>query len=260
MLKLWFPNPYNIASETIRASPVGKWLQWAVALPAQMWQDKSNIMIRMSSDMSDFSARRVMMVDTQVRPSDVTKFPIIEAMLAIPREAYVPEALQEAAYMGGNLDLGGRVQLEARTLAKMLDALDVLPSDSVLDLAVGLGYSSAVIARMAKSVVGVEPLTEMAAAASQILAAQGIANAAVQTSVPAGLFDVILIEGGVQEVPESLLAQLAEGGRIGAIFMHGALGVVKIGHKSEGRVNWRFAFNASAPVLEEFAKVEAFAL
>ena len=127
--------------------------------------------------MSDFSARRVMMVDTQVRPSDVTKFPIIEAMLAIPREAYVPEALQEAAYMGGNLDLGGRVQLEARTLAKMLDALDVLPSDSVLDLAVGLGYSSAVIARMAKSVVGVEPLTEMAAAASQILAAQGIANA-----------------------------------------------------------------------------------
>ena len=86
--------------------------------------------------MSDFTARRVMMVDTQVRPSDVTKFPIIEAMLSVPREVYVPAAKQEAAYVGENLDLGaGRVMPEARTLAKMLDALDVLPSEHVLDVA-----------------------------------------------------------------------------------------------------------------------------
>lgn len=210
--------------------------------------------------MSDFSARRVMMVDTQVRPSDVTKFPIIEAMLSVPREAYVPAELQEAAYMGGNLDLGGRVLLEARTLAKMLDALDVLPTDRVLDLAVGLGYSSAVIARMAKSVIAVEPLAALAAGAEQILALQGVANVSVQTTAPAGEFDVIIIQGGVQEVPEALLAQLAEGGRIAALFMQGPLGAVKIGHKSEGRVTWRFVFNASAPVLEDFAKAEAFVL
>ena len=210
--------------------------------------------------MSDFSARRVMMVDTQVRPSDVTKFPIIEAMLSVPREAYVPAALQEAAYMGGNLDLGGRVLLEARTLAKMLDALDVLPQDRVLDLAVGLGYSSAVIARMTKSVIGVEPLAALAAAAEQILTRQGVTNVLVQTSAPAGEFDVIVIQGGVQEVPEALLAQLAEGGRIAALFMQGPLGAVKIGHKTEGRVTWRFVFNATAPVLEDFAKAEAFVL
>ena len=210
--------------------------------------------------MSDFSARRVMMVDTQVRPSDVTKFPIIEAMLSVPREAYVPAALQEAAYMGGNLDLGGRVLLEARTLAKMLDALDVLPQDRVLDLAVGLGYSSAVIARMAKSVIGVEPLAALTAAAEQILTRQGVTNVLVQTSAPAGEFDVIVIQGGVQEVPEALLAQLAEGGRIAALFMQGPLGAVKIGHKTEGRVTWRFVFNATAPVLEDFAKAEAFVL
>jgi protein-L-isoaspartate(D-aspartate) O-methyltransferase len=214
----------------------------------------------MSTFMSDFSARRVMMVDTQVRPSDVTKFPIIEAMLSVPREAYVPAALQEAAYMGGNLDLGGRVLLEARTLAKMLDALDVLPQDRVLDLAVGLGYSSAVIARMAKSVIGVEPLAALAAAAEQILTRQGVTNVLVQTSAPAGEFDVIVIQGGVQEVPEALLAQLAEGGRIAALFMQGPLGAVKIGHKTEGRVTWRFVFNATAPVLEDFAKAEAFVL
>ncbi len=210
--------------------------------------------------MSDFTARRVMMVDTQVRPSDVTKFPIIEAMLSVPREAYVPSAKQEAAYVGENLDLGGRVMPEARTLAKMLDALDVLPSDTVLDIACGLGYSTAVVARMAKSVTGFEPIAELATAAQATILAQNVKNAAVSATAPLGKFDVILIEGGVQTVPEELLAQLNEGGRIGAIFMQGALGVVKIGHKSEGRVNWRFAFNATAPVLEGFAKAEAFAL
>ncbi|MGV8952201.1 MAG: protein-L-isoaspartate O-methyltransferase family protein [Cypionkella sp.] len=211
--------------------------------------------------MSDFSARRVMMVDTQVRPSDVTKFPIIEAMLSVPREAYVPAALQEAAYVGENLDLGaGRVMPEARTLAKMLDALDVVPTDRVLDMACGMGYSTAVIARIAKSVVGVEPIDAFAVAAVTTLAALGVGNASVQMAVPDGVFDVILIEGGVEEVPSTLLDHLAEGGRIGAIFMQGALGMVKIGHKSEGCVNWRFAFNATAPVLDGFAKAKVFAL
>ena len=76
--------------------------------------------------MSEFAARRVMMVDTQVRPSDVTKFPIIAAMLAVPREVYLPREKREAAYVGENVDIGaGRVMLEPRTLAKMLDALDI---------------------------------------------------------------------------------------------------------------------------------------
>jgi protein-L-isoaspartate(D-aspartate) O-methyltransferase len=69
--------------------------------------------------MSDFASRRVMMVDTQVRPSDVTKFPIIDAMLSVPRELYVPDDRREAAYVGENLPLGGgRVMLEARIFAR----------------------------------------------------------------------------------------------------------------------------------------------
>ena len=88
--------------------------------------------------MTDFAARRTMMVDTQVRPNDVTKYPIIEAMLAVPREAFVPGSQREAAYVGGNLEIApGRVMLEARTLAKMLDALDIQPTDLVLDV---VGY------------------------------------------------------------------------------------------------------------------------
>lgn len=100
--------------------------------------------------MPDFAARRTMMVDTQVRPNDVTKFPVIEAMLTIPREDFVPASRRAVAYSGENLDIGkGRVLLEPRTLAKMVDALDIQPTEMVLDLGCGYGYSAAVIARMA---------------------------------------------------------------------------------------------------------------
>lgn len=217
--------------------------------------------------MSDFSTRRVMMVDTQVRPSDVTKFPIIEAMLAVPREVYVPAALREAAYIGENVDIApGRVVLEARTLAKMLDALDVQPTETVLDLGCGLGYSAAIIARMADAVIAVEEDEALAAEAQRTLSAEGVDNAAVVVgSLAAGdakhaPYDVITLQGGVEVVPESLLAQLKEGGRIGAIFMEGALGTAKVGYKIDGAVTWRFAFNAAAPVLPGFAAKRAFAL
>ena len=130
--------------------------------------------------MTDFAARRVMMVDTQVRPNDVTKYPIIAAMLAVPREEFVPEARREVAYVGENLDLGGgRVVLEPRTLAKMLDALDIQAGDTVLDVGCGLGYSTAIAARMADAVIAVEEDEMLAAQAQARLSAQGADNAVV---------------------------------------------------------------------------------
>jgi protein-L-isoaspartate(D-aspartate) O-methyltransferase len=221
----------------------------------------------MSSEMSDYSARRVMMVDTQVRPSDVTKYPIIEAMLAVPREEFVPAGQREAAYAGENVALAsGRVVLEPRTLAKLLDALDIQPTELVLDVGAGLGYSAAVIARVAEAVVAVEEDEALAAEATKTLAAQGADNAVVLTgaltagSAKHGPFDVITIEGGVEVLPEALLAQLKDGGRIGAIFMQGAVGVAKVGYKEGGRMTWRFAFNAAAPVLPGFAAKQGFTL
>lgn len=217
--------------------------------------------------MTDFATRRVMMVDTQVRPSDVTKFPIIEAMLAVPREVYVPRDKREASYVGENISLGtGRVLLEARTLAKMLDALDIAPTETVLDLGCGLGYSAAVIARLADAVVAVEEDEAMGAEAQSILSSEAVDNAAVIVgplvagAAKHGPYDVITLQGAVETVPEALISQLKDGGRIGALFMDGNLGVVRIGHKRDGKVNWRFAFNASAPVLPGFAKERAFAL
>lgn len=221
----------------------------------------------MSSEMTDFATRRVMMVDTQVRPSDVTKFPIIDAMLSVPREVYVPRDKREVAYAGENIPIApARVVLEPRTLAKMLDALDIGPGDTVLDLGCGLGYSTAVIARLAEAVVAVEEDEALAAEAQRILSSESADNAAVIVgplaagSAKNGPYDVITIQGGVEEVPQALIDQLKDGGRIAALFMEGALGVVRIGHKHGGRLDWRFAFNASAPVLPGFMAERAFAL
>ena len=217
--------------------------------------------------MTDYATRRTMMVDTQVRPSDVTKFPIIDAMLAVPRESFVPDAKREAAYVGENLDIGGgRVLLEPRTLAKMIDALDIQPGHVVLDIACGLGYSTAVLAKMCDFVVAIEDDEARMEEAQSILSQHGVDNAAVmfgplaEGAAKSGPYDIIILQGAVEQVPDALLAQLREGGRIAAVFSEGTLGVVRIGHKIDGAINWRFSFNASAPVLNGFEKKNAFAL
>jgi protein-L-isoaspartate(D-aspartate) O-methyltransferase len=208
-----------------------------------------------------------MMVDTQVRPSDVTKFPIIDAMLSVPREAYVPDDQKEAAYVGENLALAGdRVILEPRTFAKLLDILDIQPNEVVLDLGAGLGYSTAVLAHIADFVVGVEAHSELATDAQATLSEQGVDNAAImegplnEGAEKSGPYDVVILQGSAEVVPDAILAQIKDGGRIAALFAEGALGVARIGYKLDGRINWRDAFNANAPVLSGFEKKEAFAL
>jgi protein-L-isoaspartate(D-aspartate) O-methyltransferase len=213
--------------------------------------------------MSDFQTRRITMVDTQVRPQDVTKFPIIAAMLAVPREDFVPQAAREAAYVGGNIPLAPRrVELEARSLAKFLDALDVLPGEKVLCLGAGYGYAAAVLAEMGADVVAVEDDAAMAAAATQSLKGQvKVVNAALNQGAAAhGPYDVVLLEGGAEAFPAALEAQVKEGGRLAAIFMEGALGVARIGHKHDGKVTWRFSFNATAPVVPGFEAARGFVL
>ncbi len=217
--------------------------------------------------MSEFASRRMTMVDTQVRPSDVTKFPIIEAMLHVPREVYVPRDKREAAYVGANVEIApSRVLLDARTLAKMLDALDIRPVDLVLDVAAATGYSSAVIARMAEAVVAVEPDEALAAEAETVLDSIGATNVVVECrpaaeGAPAhGPYDAMLVQGGVETFPEALAAQLKDGGRVAALFIDGPLGVVRVGVKAGASIRWRDAFNAAAPVLEGFSRPRAFAL
>jgi len=217
--------------------------------------------------MTDFTARRTMMVDTQIRPSDVTKFPIIEAMLSVPREDFVPADKIESAYVEENVDLGGsRVVLEPRTLAKMLDALDIQADELVLDLGCGLGYSSAVMARMAEAVVAVEDDEARADEAQAALSRAGADNVAVHVGALAegaakhGPYDVVVLQGAAEHLPEAIIDQVKEGGRIAALLVEGALGTVKIGYKIDGVMSWRFAFNAGAPVMPGFERHQAFTL
>jgi len=217
--------------------------------------------------MSDFATRRRMMVDTQVRPSDVTEFPIIEAMLTVPREQFVPRDKMEAAYVDETIALGqGRVLLDPRSFAKMLEALDLSNSDMVLYVGAGLGYGPAVVARIAELVVAVEDDADRVSEAQSILAEVHADNVILhEGDLTAGMpdhgpYDAVLIEGGVEDVPQALLEQIKEGGRIVCIFMEGRLGTVKMGYKLDGRVSWRFAFNAAAPVIAGFEKTTSFAL
>ena len=217
--------------------------------------------------MSDFATRRRVMVDTQVRPSDVTDYAIIDAMLSVPRENFVPRDKVEVAYADVAVDLGGgRVLCEVRLFAKVLEALNISNVDLVLDIGAGMGYSSAVIACFAEAVVAVEEDQALVSEAETLLAGQHADNVILH---PGGLtdgapehgpYDAIVIEGGVQEIPAGLLDQLKDGGRIAAIFIENALGTAQIGYKIDGEINWRYAFNGYAPVLPGFEKAREFAL
>jgi protein-L-isoaspartate(D-aspartate) O-methyltransferase len=217
--------------------------------------------------MPDFAARRTMMVDTQIRPSDVTKYPIIDAMLSVPREDFVPAAQREAAYVGDNMDLGdGRVVLDPRTLAKTFDALDIAADDLVLLIGANHGYAAAVLARLAQAVVALEDDSAMAREAQDALSDAGADNVIVEEGALSGgaaehgPYDVIVIEGGVAQVPETIAAQLKDGGRLAALFVEGTLGEVRLGYKHDGKITWRRAFNAFAPVLAGFEQEAQFTL
>lgn len=214
--------------------------------------------------MADFAQRRTTMVDSQVRTADVTKFPIIEAMLHVPREDFLPEARREAAYLGENLFLApGRVVLEPRTLAKLLDALDPRPGERVLVVGAAFGYGAALLARMGAMVTALEDGPARAEAARAALGRHGLAADVVEGPLhapPPGPFDAVLVEGAVEVVPEALVAVLAPGGRIAALFAEGPLGIARLGQEAGGRINWRHLFNAGAPVLPGFARPREFVL
>jgi protein-L-isoaspartate(D-aspartate) O-methyltransferase len=215
--------------------------------------------------MTDFAAARMAMVDTQVRPSDVTRLPIIQAMLAVPREDFVPAAMRQVAYFGEHVPLGsGRVVLDPRVFAKMLDALDLGPGDRVLDVGCGFGYSTAVIASLAGSVAAVEEDAHMAREAAVRLDAHGAGNASVEHAPLAGglprlgTFDAIVIEGAIETLPAAISGQLAPGGRIVAVFVDGQAGQARLGLGTPQGISWRRIFDATAPVLPGFARTKAF--
>jgi protein-L-isoaspartate(D-aspartate) O-methyltransferase len=188
-------------------------------------------------------------------------------MLTIPREAFVPDDWIEAAYADDQIEFAPRrAILEPRSQAKLLDALDIQPDEMVLSIGCGLGYSAAIAAHLAEAVVAVEDDDARVEDAQRRLSENGVDNAAVVSAELAegapkhGPYDAIFIEGAVEELPQAIISQLKDGGRIAAIFQQGALGTARIGVKRGDSVSWRFAFNAQAPVLAGYEKLREFSL
>lgn len=180
----------------------------------------------------DFVAARHNMVEGQVRPNKVTDPMVVEALETIPRELFVPKHLRGIAYADDDLDLGGgRALMEPMVLARLLQAARVEEDEVGLVIGCGTGYSAAVLSRICQTVVALESDSDFNARASAVCGELGLDNVAVISGdLAAGCpdqapFDVILIDGGVEFVPQALLDQLADGGRLVAVVKDKGQGV-----------------------------------
>lgn len=209
--------------------------------------------------MFDFSAARDAMVESQIRTSDVTDLGLLAAFRNTPRDLFVPTARKALSYSDRHIETDeGRVMLAPRDLAKMIQAADVETTDVVLDLGCGRGYSTAILAQLAETVVGVEVDDTSVARATELLVDAEITNAAVvqgdlkSGAAEHGPFNVIFVGGAVSAVHMPWFAQLANGGRLVCIVQNGPIGRVSVFTKSDNAVGERVFFDASAPYLPGF--------
>jgi protein-L-isoaspartate(D-aspartate) O-methyltransferase len=219
--------------------------------------------------MSGFSTARQKMVDGQVRPSDVTDSRIIDAMLTVPREVFVPLSQRPLAYLDLDLDVseGGSVKrflLKPAVTAKMIQAAEVKDSDEVLVVGCASGYLAALVAKLAGRVTATEPDASLAAKARSVCGEIGLGNVTVKAAAVAdgdsadAPFDVIILNGATEIVPERLYRQLKEGGRlVGAFAMTRPQRVTVVTHSHDDFGN-RPLFDAALPLLPGLERPQAF--
>lgn len=220
--------------------------------------------------MENFAEARHNMVESQVRPSSVTDSRIMRAMASLPREKFVPAQWRQIAYMDEAIPLtdagspAPRFLIEPMVFARLAQLAGLESSDLVLDVGCGGGYSTAVLASVAESVVALESEPNLVEQAEQALAELEIANAAVVAGElvlgveKEGPFDVIVLNGAVEAIPASLTAQLSEGGRMVAIVREGERSSAWLYEKLNGEIKGRPDFDAHAALLPGFAKTPEF--
>lgn len=219
--------------------------------------------------MTGFSTARQYMVDGQVRPSDVTDDRILEAMLTVPREVFVPAGKQALAYLDLDLDVteGGaarRCLITPALLARMLQAAEIKATDRVLVVGCATGYAAAIVARFAGGVSAIEGDPALAGKASAAFAQLGIQNVTVKTAAAAdgdaagAPYDVIVLNGASEIIPTGLFGQLKEGGRLVGVFGLRSPPRATLVTHSHGDFGHRELFDATAPVLPGLERVPAF--
>ena len=214
----------------------------------------------------DFSRLRRIMVDSQVRVNDVTSPGVVSAFSTIPREVFVPKAMQDSAY--AELEIAtseDRAMWIPRDLGKMLRALEPEAKDVSLVIGAGAGYSAALLGHMTEAVIALEEDESLVDSMSERFASIGMDEAvAVQGSLAKGLpseapFDVILISGMVETVPQAWLDQLSEGGRLGVVVASGrGIGTARIYKRAGETFSYREAFECCPPILPGFEKKAEF--
>ena len=218
--------------------------------------------------MTGFSTARQYMVDGQVRPSDVTDDRILEAMLTVPREVFVPASKRALAYLDLDLDVtegaARRCLITPALLAKMLQAAEIKATDRVLVVGCATGYAAAIVARFAAQVSATESDPALAGKATAAFAQLGIQNVTVKTAAAAdgdaagAPYDVIVLNGATEIIPTGLFGQLKEGGRLVGVFGLTPPPRATLVTHSHGDFGHRELFDATAPVLPGLERVPAF--
>jgi len=205
--------------------------------------------------MQDNTTARLNMVNNQLLTNKLTDDRIAQALLSVPRENFVPKSLRSVAYLDEDMPLdNGRYLMEPMIFARMLQSAAIGPRDVVLDVACGTGYSTAVLARLAAAVVGLEVDEAAVAGAEAHLAALNIDNAAVVVGAlvdgcgDQGPYDVIFVNGAVEELPAAYAGQLTEGGRLVVVERRGPVSQAVLYTNRDGLLSRRELFDAMIPL------------
>jgi protein-L-isoaspartate(D-aspartate) O-methyltransferase len=213
----------------------------------------------------DFVAARRNMIESQLRTNRIVDEALLAVMADVPRERFVPEHLQGIAYVDEDLAIGGgRYIMEPLVLAAMIQGAGVRPADVVLDIASGTGYAAAVLARLAGTVFALESDAALAARAGELYLEMAPDNVVpIEGPLAEGCaehapFDVILIEGTVERVPDAILDQLGDDGRLVAVVLENGIGRMTVIRKSGGHYSQRAIRDANTPQLEAFQRPPEF--
>jgi protein-L-isoaspartate(D-aspartate) O-methyltransferase len=214
----------------------------------------------------DYAAARQHMIDSQIRTNKVTDPTVIEALAALPREAFVSEAQRKLAYIDRPVAIGaGRRMTEPMVLARLLQVAHLKAGETALVVGAGTGYSAAILSRLVRKVVALESVPELVERAKAILSDLGVTNVTVTAGdlaagcAPDGPYDFILVDGAAEIVPEGLTAQLADRGRLAVVVKDdGVVGRGTLFTRAGGVVSQRAIFDADAEVLPGFTRPQRF--